>query len=236
MTELEIGFLLTLPEWPRALFTSEFTYENARLTIDGRSLLQSTTRAELERGVCGHLLRSGAEVLMRLDVSATGTPLLHVSVDGREAAREDELWPRPTGSAWLHATMALAASAAGFVASYLYLLRAVADDSGWALKMANHMAGWHLLLTFTLFPASVWGRRTGIRSVQAVSLLFFLIHLGIALANLVSPEAGDGQERWIVFFNALSGAVFLIATVYGNRPWRDIDPVAALRAGHVYRR
>lgn len=236
MAELEIGLLLPLPNWPRALFSSDFTYENARLTIDGTTTLRSTTRAELERGVRGHLLPSAETILMRLDVSASGAPALHVSVDGREAAREDELRPRPTGSAWLHATIALAASAAGFVASYLYLLRAAVDESGWALKMANHMAGWHLLLTFTLFPASAWGRRIGIRAVQLVSLLFFLIHLGIALANLGGSEASDSHEGWIAFFNALSGGFFLFATLYGNRAWRDMDPVAALRAGRVYGR
>jgi len=232
VADLEIGLLLPLPQYPRALFASKFTYDNAQLKLDDAITLQSTTRAELERGVSGYL-PSGQPIVMRLDVSATGVPRLHVSVDGREALHEDKLRPPPTRSAWIHASIALAASAAGFVASYLYLLRAATDESGWALKMANHMAGWHLLLVFTLFPASVWGRRVGIRSVQFVSLMFFSIHLGIALVNLGSSDTSGPSEAWIPFFNALSGAFFLIAAIYGNRAYRDMDPLAALRAGRM---
>jgi len=239
MPELEIAYLLPVTGWPRAQFGSDFTYDNARLVLDGATLLRATTRSELEHGVRGHILPSGKTILLRLDVEANGTPHLHVDVDGEPALREDELRARPTASAWIHATIALAASAAGFIASYLYVLRASAavEEAQWAMKMAHHMAGWHLLLTFTLFPASVWGRRIGIRSVQGVSLLFFLIHVGIALANLGDGDgSGVGHQGWIAFFNALSGVFFLAATIYGNRAWRDMDPVAALRRGRILRR
>ncbi len=234
MSEIEINFLLPLPGWPRARLGCEFTYENARLEVEGATVLRAATRKELERGVSAVLLPSAAMILLRLDVSEGGAPLWRLSVDGKPARREDELRARPTRSAWIHATIALAASAAGFVASYLYLLRATADATGWSLKMANHMAGWHLLLTFTLFPASVWGRRVGIRSVQFVSLVFFLIHVGIALANLGSAEGEGHQGGGIALFNALSGVFFLMSTFYGNRAWRNMDPVEALRQGRAY--
>lgn len=234
MSEIEIHFLLPLPGWPSARLSCEFTYENARLEVEGATVLRATTRKEIERGVSAVLLPSGSTILLRLDVSQSGAPTWHLSVDGQAARREDQLRARPTRSAWVHATIALAASAAGFVASYLYLLRATADATGWSLKMANHMAGWHLLLTFTLFPASVWGRRVGIRSVQFVSLLFFLIHVGIALANLGSTDGEGHQGGGIALFNALSGVFFLVSTFYGNRAWRDMDPVQALRQGRAY--
>ena len=70
-----------------------------------------------------------------------------------------------SGSAWLHAWIALTGSVLGFVASYLYVGRAQTFSDQWAMQMAIHMAGWHLLLALTLFPASVWGQRPGIRSV-----------------------------------------------------------------------
>jgi hypothetical protein len=88
--------------------------------------------------------------------------------------------------------------------------------------MGLHMAGWHLLLTLTLFPASVWGQRIGIRVVQAVSLVFFLIHAGIATANL------DMADPAIAVLNALSGLLFGAATLYGQRAHRDMDPIRAL--------
>lgn len=236
MAELEIHFLLPLEGWPRAQFGSDFTYDHARLTIAGAPLLHATTRPELERGLSVHMLPDGERVHLRLSVERHGSPHLELRVAGKLALREDELRPPPTPSAWIHATLALAASAAGFVASYLYVLRAAAtDDPEWAMKMAHHMAGWHLLLTFALFPASLWGRRIGIRSVQGVSLLFFLIHTGIALANLGGETAAPGHHGWIAFFNALSGGLFLAATIYGNRAWRDMDPVAALRSGRLRR-
>ncbi len=156
-------------------------------------------------------------------------PGVEVAIDGRPAPAESALKPRPSRSAWMHAVIALAASAAGFIASYLYLEKAWALDSVWSLKMANHMAAWHLLLTFTLFPASVWGRRAGIRAVQATSALFFAIHLGIAIANFVDPDPIHADGVWIGVWNAVSGAFFLLAVFYGNVAWRDMDPAGALQ-------
>jgi len=129
----------------------------------------------------------------------------------------------------VHAWIALAASAAGFVAGFLYLLQSYARDSAWDLKMAQHMTAWHLLLTFTLFPASVWGQRIGIRSAQAVSLVFFCIHAGIAIANIGPGDPLNPDDPWIGVLNAVSGALFLAAVVYGQRAFSDMDPVAALR-------
>jgi hypothetical protein len=232
VAEVELGFLLPLPGWPRATFESDFLYERAALRLDGAVVLEAPSRAALEAGVTAALGRSAALLGMRLGTTARGAPDVRVTVDGRPARREDALRPRPTRSAWTHACLALAASAAGFVASYLYLLRAAAEEGDWALRMARHMAGWHLLLTVTLFPASVWGRRAGIRAVQATALLFFAIHAGIALANADADAAADHGAA-IAVFNAVSGAFFLAAALYGNRAHRDMDPVAALRAGRA---
>lgn len=229
MAEVEVGFLLPLPGWPRAVFTSDFGYDRSELRLDGVAALRAADRAALERGVSGTLASAHASLTMRLAPNERGTPEVQITVDGRAARREDRLRTRPTRSAWIHASLALAASAFGFVASYLYLLRASAEAGDWALKMGRHMAGWHLLLTFTLFPASVWGQRVGIRTVQGVSALFFAIHLGIALANTAGDAADYGSA--IALCNGLSGVFFLAATVYGNRAHRDMDPVAALRAG-----
>ena len=95
------------------------------------------------------------------------------------------------------------------------------------------MAGWHLLLTLTLFPASVWGQRTGIRVVQGVSLMVFLIHAGIAIANLGPPEPGEPTDAWIASLNAASGLLFLVTALYGRRAYRDMDPGSALRGGRA---
>jgi hypothetical protein len=228
--ELEVGFLLPLPGWPRAVFESDYGYEGGRLVLDGATVVAARNRAELERGLEGRLPASGDLVTLRLASTERGAPDVRVTVAGRVARRQDALRARPSRSAWIHASLALAASGAGFVASYLYVLRAAGEQGDWALRMAIHMAGWHLLLTFTLFPASVWGQRAGIRLVQLVSLLFFLIHLGIAVANLGST---GGHSGVIAVFNAISGAFFLAAVWYGSRAYSDMDPVAALRAGRV---
>jgi hypothetical protein len=85
------------------------------------------------------------------------------------------------------------------------------------------------LLTLTLFPASVWGQQLGIRAVQLVSCVFFFIHVGIAVANGVAPDSlRDGS---IAMLNALSGLLFLVSVIYGQRAHRDMDPVAALQLG-----
>jgi hypothetical protein len=222
---LEIAFRLPVEGWPRAWFHSDFGFGNARLETGGAIVLQARTRTCLERGVTG-TLPGGEPCAMRL---ATEDGALRIEVDaaGRRAPREDRVWARPTRSAWIHAAIALAGSAAGFAASWFYLVRARAMDSAWAMKMGYHTAGWHLLLTLTLFPASVWGQRTGIRAVQLVSLVFFFIHAGIALAN-----SGPGDPA-IALFNGISGFAFLLSVIYGQRAHRDMDPIAALRAGRV---
>ncbi len=223
--DLEIAFRLPLAGWPRALFRSDYGYQRGSLSLGGAPILQAGSREELERGVeASPSVADGAPIRMEL-LCRNGVPKLKVFAAGRAAVREDEVWARPTRSAWIHACIALAASAAGFAASYCYLLKAEALHSDWATKMGQHTGGWHLLLTFTLFPASVWGQRLGIRAVQLVSLLFFCIHAGIALAN---SDMGDPA---IAFFNALSGVFFLASVIYGNRAYRDMDPVVALRSG-----
>ena len=230
--ENEIAFLLPLPGWPRAMFESDFGYQGGRLLLDGVAVLSAATRADLERGVCGVPPGQSVEFAIRLD--ATGSrPQLAVRVGDHFARREDDLRARPSRSAWLHGFQALAGSGAGFAASYLYLQKAAALESEWAQKMGNHMAGWHLLLTLTLFPASVWGQRTGIRVVQGVSALFFLIHAGIALANLGPADPTDPSEPWIASLNAASGVLFLVTALYGQRAYRDMDQVAALRTGRA---
>ncbi|MFO0755195.1 MAG: hypothetical protein U0359_01785 [Byssovorax sp.] len=222
---MEIPFRLPIGDWPRALFRSDFGYNKARLTLDGAVLVEAETRAELEQGVQGSLA-GGEPISMKL-VTRGGKREVEVVVGGELAAEEGRIWAKPTRSAWIHAFIALGGSAAGFLASYFYLVKAAELHSDWAQKMGNHTAGWHLLLTFTLFPASVWGQRLGIRAVQLVSLVFFFIHVGIALANSEVDTFG------IAFFNALSGVLFLASLLYGNRAHRDMDPVAALRAGRA---
>lgn len=232
MAELERAYLLPLPGWPRAVFCSAYGYDGAELRVADAVVLRTSTRADLEAGVHERLPRSSAEVAMCLAPNERGTPIVRVTVDGRPALEEGAVRARPTPSVWIHASIALAASAAGFVASYVYLLRAAAQEGDWALKMARHMAGWHLLLVVTLFPASVWGQRVGIRAVQWTSALFFAIHAGIAIANLGADTATDHGSA-IALFNGLSGVFFLASVGYGNRAHRDMDPVAALRAGRA---
>jgi hypothetical protein len=131
--------------------------------------------------------------------------------------------PPPSASAWLHASVALAGSALGLAASAFYVRRSQVLADPWAMKMAIHMAGWHLLLTLTLFPASVWGQRPGIRVVQSVSLIFFLIHAGIGIANLIGPgSSADGG--WIAALNGASGLAFLAAVFFGQRAHADMAP------------
>ncbi len=222
MSSLEIPFRLPLDGLPRAVFRTDYGYRGGVLLLDGHEVLRASSREELAQGVTASA--NGAQITAALAPEGDVVKLL---CDGREAAREDTLRARPTRSAWIHAYQALGGSAAGFIASFFYLLRAEALQSEWALKMARHMAGWHLLLTFTLFPASVWGQRLGIRSVQLVSLIFFCIHVGIATANL------DMESPPIAFFNAVSGVLFLVATLYGQKAHREMDPIKALREGRT---
>jgi hypothetical protein len=221
---LEIAFRLPLPGWPRAVFQSDYGYRGGRLLLDGTQVLAAPSREALERGVEGQAL--GAPLAMRL-VDQGGAPALELTAAGNQARREGRIFAQPTRSAWTHALLALGGSAAGFAASWSYLAKAAALHDDWARKMGQHTAGWHLLLTFTLFPASVWGQRPGIRAVQLVSLVFVLIHAGMALAN---ADLGDSG---IAFFNAASGLLFLASVVYGNRAHHDMDPIAALVAGRA---
>ncbi|MEZ4310139.1 MAG: hypothetical protein R3F14_19025 [Polyangiaceae bacterium] len=200
---------------------------NARLTVGGARVLHAATRDDLEAGVEGEL-PDGAKVAMQLTPSG-----LVVVAGGKRAPREDRVLAKPTRSAWIHAFIALFGSAAGFVASAFYLSRSTylanldPMSAQWAHKMGIHTAGWHLLLTFTLFPASVWGQRIGIRVVQVTSLVFFCIHVGIALAN------ADLADPAIGFFNALSGLLFGVSVAYGQRAHRDMDPIRALHENRI---
>ena len=118
-------------------------------------------------------------------------------------------------------------SFAGFASGLLYLTKAQSLADPWALKMAYHTAGWHLLLTLTLFPASVWGQQRGIRAVQVISVVFFAIHVGIAIANASQPDSlHDGP---IALLNGISGLLFLASALYGQRAFADMDPIQALR-------
>jgi len=215
---------LPLPDWPTVLVESEYGFDSAKLYVDGSEVLRAETRAQLRSGVRAAF--GDHDLCMSLHDDGEAAELV-VELDGERAVDEATLQPRACPSARRHALVALAASAAGFVASYLYLERAWVMDSVWALKMAYHMAGWHLLLTLVLAPASLLFGRIGIRGVQLTSALFFLIHLGIALANASEPSSlhhGGAIAVW----NALSGAFFLAAVVYGNVAWRDMDPARAL--------
>jgi hypothetical protein len=226
MSELELRFRLPLEGWPRALVETSYGFHGAVVRIDGREVLSAPDREALLRGVSGRVPGHAGELRLSLEVDADDRRELILEVNGVEALREDRLAARPSRSAWIHAWGALAASFFGFVASYLYLLRAQATGDPWPMKMGVHTAGWHLMLTLTLFPASVWGQRLGIRAVQLVSLVFFCIHVGMAIAN----TGGDDPEYgiWIALFNAASGLLFLFALVYGQVAHRDMDPSRAL--------
>lgn len=221
--DLEIAFRLPLPGAPRAVFQSDYGYRGAALVVDGRAVIDARSREELEEGAGDHVARLGAHLRMQL-VTTGGAPRVVVEVNGVPAPRESDLHAPTSRSAWIHAIIALVGSAAGFAASYFYLRKSWDSNDPWANKMGLHTAGWHLLLTFTLFPLSVWGQRLGIRAVQAVSLLFFGIHVSIALAN------SDLGDPFIALFNALSGIAFLASVIYGQRAYRDMDPLRAMPA------
>jgi hypothetical protein len=212
MSTLSIAF--RVPDegrWLRAVLESDHRLSRGRLSIEGE---EAIPLVPLSQEV------TGSYHGRTLSLSVEGGEI-ELAVDGERALREDRLSAPTSRSAWIHAFTALLASVAGFVASWLYLVRAEAGDA-WALKMAIHMAGWHLLLVLTLFPASVWGQLFGIRAVQLASAIFFLIHAGIALANVSAPFDG------IALFNALSGLGFAIAVGYGQTAHRDMDPLRAL--------
>ncbi len=218
MAELQVAF--RLPDAARVLFVSDYGLRAARLTVDGAEVLAAAAPEALAAGVSARL----PGTLRTVTVRATDGSDVRVWVDGVEAVREDRLRAPTSRSAWAHAFLALSGSALGFIAGWLYLRRAAASADPWAMKMAVHMAAWHLFLTLTLFPASVWGQRIGIRAVQAAALVFFLIHVGIAVANVASPRADEGP--WIALLNGSSGLAFLATVLYGQRAHADMNPLA----------
>lgn len=222
---LAIPFRLPLSGRPRAIFQTDYLYDGGRLLVDGACVLEVPSRNALERGVSARFAEG--IIAARLAPDDSGARL-HVTLDDVDAIDERDVEVRATRSAYIHALLALGGSFAGFVASYLYLHKATLLHSAWALKMGQHTAGWHLVLTLTLFPGSVWGGRVGIRIVQCVCLLFFAIHLAIALANLGASDAANPNDASIAAFNALSGVLFLVAALYGNRAHREMDPGLAL--------
>ena len=178
MAERQIAFRLPLDGLPRAVFVTDYGLRHGRLIVNGSVVLEAPSRDSLEGGLSVELPGR----TNRLTVRAVDDDV-ELSVDGVTARREDELRAPSSRSAWIHGWIALAGSAFGFIASYLYVLRANAEGDAWSMRMALHMAAWHLLLSLTLFPASVWGQRIGIRMVQATSLVFFVIHVAIAFSN-----------------------------------------------------
>jgi hypothetical protein len=201
---------------------TDYRMSRAALVVDGQTLLEETSRAALVTGVSARLATASPAMIT---VRATPSADVQLFVNGEEVPPADALRAPISRSTWIHATIALVGSLFGFAAGWLYVRRAGVSGDPWAMKMATHMAGWHLLLVLTLFPASVWGQRAGIRAVQAVSLVFFLIHLGIAVANAIDASSGDGP--WIAILNAASGVGFLAAVLYGQRAHADMDPLPA---------
>ncbi|HHH11126.1 MAG TPA: hypothetical protein ENK23_03530 [Sorangium sp.] len=222
----EVVFRLPLAGWPQATFRGSYMLDAGGLWVGGEEVLTVHSSAQLKEGVSATL--AGGRVLCLRTVAAQNGLELSLEVDGQAAPRQARLRAPTSRSAWIHGWIGLAASAAGFAAGYLYLQKAQQLESAWALKMGYHTAGWHALLTVTLLPASVWGQRPGIRGVQVVAVIFLFIHMGIALANGVWPDAGSTNDRWIAALNALSGVFFLASVVYGQRAYKDMDPSYAL--------
>lgn len=213
MAELRVAF--RLPDARRLVFVSDYGLRGGRLLEGDRVLIDAPTTEALEGGASGRF-DTGVLTLQARDPDD-----VRLLLDGAEISREDRLRAPITRSAWIHAFLALGGSLFGFIASWLYVRRAGLASDPWALKMALHMAAWHLLLVLTLFPLSVLGQRVGIRIVQGTSLLFFCIHAGIAAAN--TGPAFDGP--WIALFNGASGLAFLCAAIYGSRAYADMDPL-----------
>jgi hypothetical protein len=210
--------------YPRAIFETDYGFRGGRLIVDGKLMLGIATRASLMSGSITRFLDQELELrLVGATENDESSGDLVLTLGGRAAVPEESLSAPPSRSAWIHGFIALAASFFGFLASWLYLERARSFDDAWAMKMAIHTAGWHLLLTVSLFPASVWGQRLGIRGVQLISVIFFLIHLGMAVANAdATSRAMEGPG--IAVFNALSGIFFAVSVWYGQKAHRDMDP------------
>jgi hypothetical protein len=217
----KVTFRLPVPGLPRATFVTDYGLRGGRLIVDGFVVLDAPSRDALQRGASAVL----AGTALRLAVQAVDDEIV-LFMDGAEVAPEERLQAPSSRSAWMHGFIALAGSAFGFIAGYLYVLRADELGDPWSMRMAWHMAAWHLLLTLTLFPTSVWGQRAGIRAVQVTSFLFFAIHAGIALSNLGEEELAQGG--WIALLNAASGLAFLAAVFYGQRAYAHMNPLGAV--------
>jgi hypothetical protein len=209
MAELRIDFVLPSPSPARAVFVTDYGLRGGRLFVGDEVVIDAPSREALARGVSTVLANTGE----RVEVRAAGDFDVQVSIDGRDLLRAGADERRR--AAWIHGVLALLASACGFAASWLYLVRARVALDAWAMKMAVHMAGWHLLLTLALFPAAVWGGRFGRHAVRATALLFFLIHVGIALSN--GAARGEAHADAIALLNALSG-LFFLATLLAPAP------------------
>ncbi len=215
---LEVPFSVDLDGGVRASFFGDHLFSSGRVEIAGETVVRFDERRE---GLIGRW-RDRVVRLELPDREAPDPNRLALYIDDVAVPQVRHVRMKPSRSAWMHATQALLASVAGFIASYLYLVKAEEQADAWAMKMGIHTAGWHLLLTLTLFAASVWGQRVGIRAVQFVSLVFFGIHAGMAIANFVDPSPLDGPG--IAIFNAISGVFFFVAVVYGQRAHRDMTP------------
>jgi hypothetical protein len=220
MAEHKLAFRLPMPGLPHAVFVTDYGLRRGHLLVEGVVVLDAPSHDMLSRGVWAVLPGTDRRIAVQ-----TLDGEVHLFLDGTEVRREEQLEAPTSRSAWIHGFIALGGSAFGFIASYLYVLRANALGDAWSMRMAWHMAAWHLLLTLTLFPASVWGQRIGIRAVQATSLVFFAIHLGIAISNSGGEAAESGS---IAVLNALSGLAFLAAVVYGQRAHADMDPLGTM--------
>jgi len=217
-----LAFRLPVEGEPRALFETDWLFHGGRLLLDGRPVVEARTRDELKEGVQADFAEGTVTVTL---VERDGSDDLEIRVGDALAVNEATVALPATRSAWIHAWIALCGSFAGFVSSALYLHKASILHSEWALKMGQHTLAWHLVLTLTLFPASVWGQRLGIRIVQVVSAVFFAIHVGIALANVGhGGDASNPNDAWIALGNAISGVAFLAAVLWGQRAARDMDP------------
>jgi hypothetical protein len=204
MAELRFDYLLPAPDHGSATFVTDYGLRGGRLLVGGAVVLEATSRADLERGV--RCTFGSPEHLF--EVRSASAYDVRLWLDGVEAARGDAA-RAARRAAWIHAGLALVASACGFAASWVYVVRARAAVDPWAMKMALHMAAWHLLLTLTLFPAAAWGGRAGVGAVRLTSLVFALIHVGIAASN-TGAEAASGP---IAALNAASGLAFLATAI-----------------------
>jgi hypothetical protein len=202
MAELRIAYLMPNASHQRAVFVTDYGLRGGRLVVGDDVVVEAHDHEELARGVSAALPATGELV----EVRASDDFDVFVRVGGAEALREDRIAEGRRRATWIHGGVSLGGSACGFAASWLYVLRARAAADPWAMKMAIHMAAWHLLLTLALFPAAVWGGRFGRHAVRGTALVFFFIHVGIAMANGGTAEEQGG---WIAVLNAASGLLFL---------------------------